>query len=259
MARIILLSLFFGSVQTLIIAQQTAETAQSVQSIFPEFLSPNAKAVQIFQTGSEVRKAVPQSNTVPTDGHVLNASRSSRLGMEWGDTVEVQAIICDKETITLVENSVLSLLREEEFQPLGAWDGRGFLKAERVSHGLLFKNPPPQYESVHLVVKLDGQPANLAQYITLIYAVQAGPRPQYDRKAWSDQTDNSSVKTYIGVLSNLMHDRALVAIKEHCSKVDSGPVPTEKAALEKMDAQLTSNQAQSVRTALAKTKNERKH
>jgi hypothetical protein len=174
--------------------------------------------------------------------------------MNWGDTVEVNTLICDQETIELVQRSILDMLSEQHFQPLGYWDGRGFLKAKRQGYRLIFTSPPPQYEHVRLVVKLDGHPTDLTQYITLIYEVQAGPRPQYDLKAWSDRTDEQVVKSYIGQLSNRMHDKALNTMKGHCSKVDSGTAPTEKAALEKLNGRMSSDQAKSVRTALARSK-----
>lgn len=257
--RVFLLICFFAVCTAVVYGQDTDTTADSVRSAFPGFLSPKAKATHVMQSVGEIRKAVPMStSTISPNANVFDASTSHTLAMQWGDAIEVQAVICDKETIGLVEKSISDRLTQDEFQT-GIWDSRGFLKAQREKYALLFRTPPPSlWESFHLIVKLDGQPKELTEYIMLIYDVEAGPRPRHEPppdRDWFSVTDTQAVEKYINLnLSKSIRDAALQTIKNHCSKVKSDPAPKEDIALQQVDTHVSPEQSRSIRQILERKK-----
>jgi len=239
-------------------AQDLKHDVDAARSDFPDFLSEKAQITHAIGNKREFRKAIPlKISLVRSDsGPVLDASVSHKLAMEWGEGVEVQAVICDDETNALVERSISDFLTSNQFRT-GVWDARGYLKAERQKYGVLFTAPPPPlYESFHLLVKLDARPKDLVEYIRLMYDVEAGPRPRRDPppdRDWSNMTDANVVKEYVDlVLNKEIKDRALNTIVEHCAKVRSTTARTQEAAFQDIKRHISNDQAARVERILEK-------
>src|SRR5438874_9284269 len=85
-------------------AQDTNRDTEPARADFPAFLSEHAQSSRPIENRREFRKAIPLKTSAQSGtGPVIDASVSHTLAMEWGDGVEVQAVVCDDDTNKLVE------------------------------------------------------------------------------------------------------------------------------------------------------------
>jgi len=181
---------------------------------------------------------------------VLSVSVIHRLAIEWGDAVEVNAVLCDRVALASLKQSLFDQLKQMKFQPANWWNGPGFLGASKDAYADLFPRPP-EYERIKLLLKLDGRPGDLTQFITLIYEVRAGPR-QSDQDKWSDRTKDPAVERYISGVRLQLHDVALQTIAQHCAKVNSSRERSESAAIQAIERQLTGTQRKDLHDGLTR-------
>jgi hypothetical protein len=240
---VIYASLLFTT--SMLVAQQHSKGIDASQTDSGNFLSNQAEAIKIIETNREFRQKSPPSSSITSDYVLLTANESHTLAMEWGETVEVNAVLCDQGAVGAVKTTLLDVIEHQDFQPLGPWDKLGFLRAQRESFGTIFTTPA-QYEWVKLLLKLDGRPSDITEYITLLYEVSAGPRTSDKKSGWSDRTHDPQVDNFIGKLKIRLHDRALEVLTEHCSRITSGPSTSKENALRTLNSQLTAAQVKSI-------------
>ena len=214
-----------------------------------DFLSDKAKAVPIIDSKREFREALRPASHVSQADLVLTVGESHSMAMEWGEAVEVSAVLCDSKAMDALQKTSWETLKAEQFEAVSPWNNRGFFGAQREAYGKIFSSPA-EFELVKLIVKLDERPQDATEYITLIYEVLAGFHKS-DRSSWNDRTDDPAVQTYVGKLRVQLHDKALEVVSQHCSQVQSGAAKSRQTALQQLNG-LSGEQISSIRATLEK-------
>lgn len=227
--------------------------------IFPDADSSKIQMRQAFQDKRDYRKSVVTSVKagVPADdATLLQAYVSSSMGMEYGTSISLDAILCSELTaVRKIEGDVSKIMTQRKFNVIQGWDDDGFAAFRSRQCNNIFK-AQSLCEDATLLLKLDRRLSDQYGMIRLIYEVKAGPR-RNDTSSFAepDKAQSAELEEYMGILQTDVKSSAVNAIGATCSKITSENKKSDEDAISDVSNHLkTKTQRDQLKAAVERKK-----